>query len=149
MVQDECVCVEVGDDGDQGDAPMVHAGASPFLEDRARWDRDFGGAWVVGIYFILLADGRAASCSKISGAEEQVANQCRDNVDIPGSCTYVVEQYVDGGCWGVCAVREDVAPVLLTADGIVLFNTPVCMLLWAASGLMQCNVCLSLSLSVW
>jgi hypothetical protein len=29
MFQDEGVCVEVGDEGDQGDAPKAHAGASP------------------------------------------------------------------------------------------------------------------------
>jgi hypothetical protein len=29
-----------------------------------------------------------------------------------------------------------VAPVLMTADGIVLLNTPMCKLFWAASGLM-------------
>ncbi len=33
MIQDEGVCVEVGDEGDQGDVPKVHAGASPFFEN--------------------------------------------------------------------------------------------------------------------
>jgi hypothetical protein len=37
----------------------------------------------------------------------------------------------------------DVAPVLLTVDGIVPLNTPMCILFWALSGSMQCNVCLS------
>ncbi len=36
----------------------------------------------------------------------------------------------------------DVAPVLLTANGIVPLNTSMRMLFWAASGLMRCNVCL-------
>jgi hypothetical protein len=36
----------------------------------------------------------------------------------------------------------DVAPVLLTADGIVPLNTPMRTLFWAASGLMRYNVCL-------
>ncbi len=36
MIQDEGVCVEVGDDGDQGDASKVHAGASPSLENHVR-----------------------------------------------------------------------------------------------------------------
>ncbi len=35
----------------------------------------------------------------------------------------------------------DVAPVSLTADGIVPLNTPMHMLFWAASGLMQYSVC--------
>ncbi len=35
----------------------------------------------------------------------------------------------------------NVAPVLLTADSIVPFNTPMRILRWAASGLMQYNVC--------
>jgi hypothetical protein len=37
----------------------------------------------------------------------------------------------------------DVALVLLTADGIVPLNTPMCMLFWAASGSMRYNFCLS------
>ncbi len=37
----------------------------------------------------------------------------------------------------------DVAPVLLTADGIVPLNTPMRMLFWAMSGSMQYNVCSS------
>ncbi len=36
----------------------------------------------------------------------------------------------------------DVAPVLLKAHGIVPLNAPMCMLFWAASGLMRYNVCL-------
>ncbi len=36
----------------------------------------------------------------------------------------------------------DVAPVLLTTDGIVQLNTLMRMLFWAASGSMRCNVCL-------
>jgi hypothetical protein len=49
MIQeDEGVCVEIGDDaGDKGNAPKVHAGASPSLEDRVRRDRDFGSRCVV------------------------------------------------------------------------------------------------------
>ncbi len=31
----------------------------------------------------------------------------------------------------------DMAPVSLTADGIVALNTPMCILFWAASGSMQ------------
>jgi hypothetical protein len=44
MIQDEGVCVEVCNEGDQGDAPKVHAGASPSFENPVRRDRDFGGA---------------------------------------------------------------------------------------------------------
>ncbi len=36
----------------------------------------------------------------------------------------------------------DMAPVLLTVDGIVQLNTLMRMLFWAMSGLMRCNVCL-------
>jgi hypothetical protein len=75
MIQDEGVCVEVGDEGDQGDAPTVHAGALPSSENRVRQDRDFGGACVVEIYFVLVVDGHVACFSKFAGSEEQVANQ--------------------------------------------------------------------------
>ncbi len=75
MIQDEGICVEVGDEGDQGDAPKVHAGALPSLENCVRQDRDFGGPCVVEIYFVLVVDGRLARFSKFAGAEEQVANQ--------------------------------------------------------------------------
>ncbi len=70
MIQDEGVCVEVGDEGDQGDAPKVHTGASPSFENRVRQDRDFGGACAVEIYLILVADGRVACFGKFAGAEE-------------------------------------------------------------------------------
>ncbi len=70
MIQDEGVCVEVGDERDQGDAPKVHAGASPSFENRIRQDRDFGGACVVEIYLVLVVDGRVACFGKFAGAEE-------------------------------------------------------------------------------
>jgi hypothetical protein len=70
MIQDEGVGVEVGDEGDQGDVPKVHAGASPSFENRSRQDCDFGGACVVEIYLVLVVDGRVAHFSKFSGAEE-------------------------------------------------------------------------------
>jgi hypothetical protein len=44
MIQDEGVRVEVGDEGDQGDAPKVHAGASPSFENCNCQDREFGVA---------------------------------------------------------------------------------------------------------
>ncbi len=75
MIQDEGVRVEVGDEGDQGDAPKVHVEASPSLQNRVRQDCDFGGARVVEIYFFLVVDGRVARFSKFAGAEEQVADQ--------------------------------------------------------------------------
>ena len=75
MIQDEGVCVEVGDDGDQGDAPKVYSGALPSLENRVHGDCDFGGAHIVEIYIILVVDGRVACCSKFAGAGEQVADQ--------------------------------------------------------------------------
>ncbi len=75
MIQDEGVRVEIGDEGDQGDSPKVHAGALPSLENCIRQDRDFDGAHVVEIYFLLVVDGRVARFSEFAGAEEQVANQ--------------------------------------------------------------------------
>ncbi len=75
MIQNEGVCVEVGDDGDQGDAPKVYSGALPSLENRVHGDCDFGGAHIVEIYIILVVDGRVACCSKFAGAGEQVADQ--------------------------------------------------------------------------
>jgi hypothetical protein len=75
IMQDEGVCVEVGDEGDQGDVPKVHAGASPSFENRICQDHDFGGVHVVEIYLVLVVDGRIARFSKFSGAEEQVADQ--------------------------------------------------------------------------
>ncbi len=70
MIQDEGVCVEVGDEGDQGDAPKVHVGASPSFENRVCRDRDFGGKCVVEIYLVLVVDGCVACFSKFAGAEE-------------------------------------------------------------------------------
>jgi hypothetical protein len=75
MIQDEGVRVEVGDEGDQGDAPKVHVGALLSLENRVRQDCDFGGALVIEIYFVLVVDGRVARFSEFAGAEEQVADQ--------------------------------------------------------------------------
>ncbi len=75
MIQDEGVCVEVGDEGDQGDMPKVHAGASPSFENRIHQDRDFSGARVVEVNLVLVIDGHVARFSKFAGAEEQVANQ--------------------------------------------------------------------------
>jgi hypothetical protein len=75
MIQDEGVRVEVGDEGDQGDAPKVHARASPSSEDRVCQDRDFGGVRVVEIYFVLVVDGRVACFSKFACAEERVADK--------------------------------------------------------------------------
>ena len=43
MIQDESVCVEVGDNGDQGDAPKIRAGATLSFEHRFHQDGDFGG----------------------------------------------------------------------------------------------------------
>ncbi len=67
--------VEVGDDGDQGDTPKVHAGASPSLVNRVCRDHDFGVVRIVEINLILVVDGHLACCSKFAGAEERVANQ--------------------------------------------------------------------------
>jgi hypothetical protein len=70
MIQDEGAHVEVGDEGDQGDTPKVHAGASPSFENHIRRDRNFGGACVVEIYLALVVDGPVAFFSKFVGAEE-------------------------------------------------------------------------------
>ncbi len=43
MIQDESVRVEVGDNGDQGDAPKICAGATPSFEYCFPQDCDFGG----------------------------------------------------------------------------------------------------------
>ncbi len=75
MIQDEGVPVEVGDEEDQGDAPKVHVGALPSLENCVCQDCDFGGVCIEEIYFVLVVDGHVAHFSKFSGAEEQVANQ--------------------------------------------------------------------------
>ena len=70
MIQDESVRVEVGDSGDQGDAPKICAGALPSLEHRFRRDGDFGGFCVVEIYLVLIVDGCVACGGKFAGAEE-------------------------------------------------------------------------------
>ncbi len=70
MIQDEGVCVEVGDEGGQGDAPKVHAGALPSFENRICQDRDFGGACVIEICRVLVIDGCVARFGKFAGAEE-------------------------------------------------------------------------------
>jgi hypothetical protein len=74
-IQDKGVHVEVGDEGDQGDMPKVHAGALPSFENRICQDRDFGGAPIVEIYLVLVVDGSVARLRKFAGAEEQVADQ--------------------------------------------------------------------------
>jgi hypothetical protein len=107
MIQDEGVRVEVGDEGNQGDTKKGHVGALPSLENRVRQGNDFGGACVVEIYFVLVVDGHVARFSKFAGAEEQVADQSRDNIDIPGGHLYIMEQFVDGGCWGDGAIWEE------------------------------------------
>jgi hypothetical protein len=66
----ESVRVEVGDNGDQGDASKICAGASPSFEHRFRRDGDFGGFCVVEIYLVLVVDGRVACGGKFAGAEE-------------------------------------------------------------------------------
>ncbi len=70
MIQDEGVCVKVGDEGDQGDTPKVHAGTLPSFENHVRQDRNFGGACVVEIFLVLVVDGRVAHFGKFAGAEE-------------------------------------------------------------------------------
>ena len=56
MIQDESVHVEVGDNGDQGGAPKIRAGATPSFEHRFRRDCDFGGFCVIEIYLILVVE---------------------------------------------------------------------------------------------
>ena len=70
MIQDDSVRVEVGDNGDQGDAPTICAGATPSFEHRFCRDGDFGGFCVVEIYLILVVDGCVARGGKFAGAEE-------------------------------------------------------------------------------
>ena len=70
MIQDESVRVEVGDNGDQGDAPKIRAGATPSFEYCFRQDCDFGGFCVVEIYLILVIDCCVARVGKFAGAEE-------------------------------------------------------------------------------
>ncbi len=70
MIQDEGVCVEVGDEGDQGDAPKVHAGALPSFENCIHQNPDVGGKCVVEIYLVLVVDGRVAHFGKFAGEED-------------------------------------------------------------------------------
>jgi len=70
MIQDESVRVEVGDNGDQGDAPKIRAGATPSFEYCFCRDCDFGGFCVVEIYLILVIDCCVARVGKFAGAEE-------------------------------------------------------------------------------
>ncbi len=70
MIQDESVRVEVGDNGDQGDAPKIRTEATPYFEYCFRQDCDFGGFCVLKIYFMLVIDCCVARVGKFSGAEE-------------------------------------------------------------------------------
>jgi len=70
MIQDESVRVEVGDNGDQGEAPKIHAGAMPSFEHHFRQNGDFGGFCVVEINLILVVGGCVACGGKFAGAEE-------------------------------------------------------------------------------
>ncbi len=70
MIQDESVRVEVGDNGDQGDASKICAGATPSFEYCFCRDCDFGGFCVVEIYLIPIIDCCVARVGKFAGAEE-------------------------------------------------------------------------------
>ncbi len=70
MIQNESVRVEVGDNGDQGDAPKIHAGATPSVEHHFCQECDFSGFCVVDIYLILVVVGCVAHVGKFAGAEE-------------------------------------------------------------------------------
>ncbi len=70
MIQDECVCVEVGDNGDQVDVSKIRVEATPSFEHRFRRDGDFGGFCVIEIYLILVVDGCVARSGEFAGAEE-------------------------------------------------------------------------------
>ena len=70
MIQNESVRVEVGDNGDQGDASKLRAGATPSFEYRICRDCDFGGFRAEEIDLILVLDGCVAHIGKFAGAEE-------------------------------------------------------------------------------
>ena len=70
VVQDEGVGVDIGDEGDQGDASEIHTGASSTFEDCVCRDRDCGGTHVVEVDFVLVVDGCVARHRKFAGAEE-------------------------------------------------------------------------------
>jgi hypothetical protein len=70
MIQDESVCVEVCDNGEQGDSPKMRAGATSSFEHRVRQDCDFGGFCVIEIYLILVVDGCVARVGEFAGVEE-------------------------------------------------------------------------------
>ncbi len=69
-VQDEGVGVDIGDKGDQGDAPEIHMGALPTFEDCICRDPDCAGTCVVEVDFFLVVDGCVARRRKFFGAEE-------------------------------------------------------------------------------
>jgi hypothetical protein len=69
MIQVEGVRVEVGDNGEQGGAPKIRAGATPSFEHHFCQDCDFGGFCVIEIYLILVVDGCVARVGKFAGAE--------------------------------------------------------------------------------
>ena len=76
MIQDEGVRVEVGDNGEQRDAPKICLGATSSFEHRfLRRNCDFGGFHVVEIYLILVVDSCVARVRKFAGAEEWIFNQ--------------------------------------------------------------------------
>ncbi len=146
MIQDEGVCVEVGDEGDQGGAPKVHAGASPSFENRVCRDRDFGGACVVDV---LVIDGRVATLANLLVLRSELptseGTMLTSRVGVrtlwSNLLTVVAGATAPFGRWNTMEdthpvgrdgsdVRKvlNVAPVLLTADGIVPFNTPMYIL---------------------
>ena len=153
VIQDEGVGVDIGDKGDQGDVPEIHMGALPTFEDCVCQDCDCGGMCVIEVDFVLVIDGCVARHCKFAGAEEQVADQRRDKVDLVGRSMYVVMELVivvagvtalfgrwnTGGDMHPVGRDEfnarkalDVAPVSLTPDGTVPFRTHMRI---AASGL--------------
>jgi hypothetical protein len=159
IIQDESVRVEVGDNGDQGDTPKIRAWATPSFEYRFRRDCDFGGFCVIEIYLIFVIDGCLARVGVLrsefstsegtmlmsrASARTMWSNLLSAVAGATAPFGNIAEDARPVGMDGSSLKKAlDVAPVSLTAGGIVPFSISMRILRCATSGSMRYVVRLS------
>ncbi len=129
MIQDEGVCVEVGDDGTRGRRQR-------FMRGHCHPLRTVSTETAI----LVVRDGRVSRCSKFAGT--LLTSRAGARMFWSNFLTVVAGATAPFGRWNTAEdtrpvgrdgsdMRKalDVAPVLLTTDGIVPFNTPMSMLL--------------------
>ena len=69
-------------------------------------DGNFGGAAIVDVDFLAVADGDVASFGEFSATEERIAFQGRDNVDSPRWFANSVVQFGNNGGGGCTPIGQ-------------------------------------------